>query len=158
MISPNRALQPPTQRAFQRILPHHLVEERSGLTAWWAQVKRDGEWMLPRSFRAFTCMGNVELDLTSAKMGIGTSGIEILCILGNVEITVPRDVRVVCDGEGFGGSFNIERIGDTTPPENGPTLRVSGNAYLGSVTVKIVGPKGPGLMEKLKATWEWWNA
>ncbi|HVF38894.1 MAG TPA: LiaF domain-containing protein [Gemmatimonadaceae bacterium] len=158
MISPNRAMQPPAQSSFQRILPPYLVEERSGLTAWWSTVKREGEWILPRNFRAFTFMGNVELDLTSAKLGIDTSEIEILCILGNVEITVPRDIRVVCDGEGLAGSFEIERIGDTTPPENAPTLRVSGNAYLGSVTVKIVGPKGPGLMEKLKATWEWWNA
>src|SRR3989337_3797262 len=128
----------------RRIVPESLVAERSGVTVWWSSVKREGEWILPRIFRVFTFMGNVELDLTSARIGVGTSEIDIRCILANVEITVPRDIRVLCDGDGIGGNFDIVRIGDTTPPDDAPTLRVIGTAYLGSVSVKVVGPVGPG--------------
>jgi len=138
----------------ERILPDSLIPERSGVTVWWSNIVRNGEWLVPRLFRVFTCMGNVQLDLTTARMGPGTSEIEIWCIMANVEITVPRDIRVLCDGEGFVGNFEVVRIGETTPPVDAPTLRVSGNAYLGSVSVKIVGTVGPGFMERLKAGWQ----
>ncbi len=143
---------------LERILPDYLIPDRSGVTVWWSNVGRDGEWLVPRLFRIFTCMGNVQLDLTSARIGPGVSEIEIRCIMANVEITVPRDIRVLCDGEGFVGNFEVVRIGETTPPADAPTLKVSGNAYLGSVSVKIVGTVGPGLMERLKAGWQSLNS
>ena len=106
-------------------------------------------------------MGNAELDLTSARMGQGTSQIEIRCVLANVEITVPHDIRVLCDGDGMVGSFDVVRVGDTRHAADAPTLRISGTAYAGNVTVKIVGPvapAGPGWTAKLKAGWQSLNA
>ena len=135
-----------------------MIPGRSGVTVWWSGIKREGEWILPRVFRAFTCMGNAELDLTSARIGAGESEIEVLCILGNIDITVPPDIRVLCDGDGMGGSFDVVRIGETTPPENAPTIRVTGTAYLGSVTVTVKGPVGPGWKEKLLAGWQALNS
>jgi hypothetical protein len=142
----------------RRTLPENLIPERSGVTVWFSNVKREGEWIVPRIFRAFTCMGNTELDLTTASIGEGTSEIEILCIFGNVEIKVPREIRVLCDGDGFGGNFEVVRVGDTTPPPDAPTVRVSGSAYMGSVTVMIKGPVGPGWKDKLKASWKSLNS
>ena len=137
-----------------RTLPDVLVPDQSGTTVWWSNIKREGEWVLPRIFRAFTFMGNVELDLMSARMGSGVSEIAIRCILANVEIRVPPDVRVLCDGDALLGSFEVVRIGEAAPLlPDAPTLRVTGAAYLGSVTVKVIGQVGPGLMEKLKAGW-----
>lgn len=103
-------------------------------------------------------MGNTEIDLTHARLSADTSEIDIRCIMANVEITVPRDIRVLCDGDGMVGSFDILRIGDTTPPEDAPTLRVTGTAYFGNVTIKIVGPVGPGWKEKLVAGWKQLNS
>ena len=137
----------------QRLLPDNLVPERNGVTVWWSNIKRDGEWILPRIFRVFTCMGNVELDLTMARMGQGVSEIDIRCVLANVEISVSPDIRVQCDGDGIMGSFEVERVGEiTAPPIDAPTLRIAGTAYLGSVTVKIMGHEGPGWMDKIR-TW-----
>jgi hypothetical protein len=138
--------------AVARTLPEHLVPERSGVTVWWSNIKREGDWVVPRLFRAFNFMGNAELDLTLAQMGPGISEIDIRCILGNVEIRVPMDVRVQCDGDGIAGSFEVEKVGDVeAPPADAPTLRVTGTAYLGAVTVKIMGVPGPTWQEKLKA-------
>ena len=135
-----------------RALPDHLVPERNGVTVWWSNIKRDGEWILPRLFRVFTCMGNVELDLTMARMSEGMSEIEIKCILANVEISVSPDVRVFCEGEGVMGSFEVQRVGQVTPPPaDAPTLKVTGTAYMGGVTIKIMGYVGPGWKDKLKA-------
>lgn len=125
---------------------------------WWSGIKREGEWILPRIFRVFTCMGNAEIDLTMARIGAGESEIEVLCILGSVDIIVPRDIRVLCDGDGMGGSFDVNRIGDTTPPEDAPTVRITGTAYLGAVTIKVMGPVGPGWTERLIAGWKSLNS
>ena len=139
----------------RRLLPENVVPARSGVTVWWSNVKREGDWILPRIFRAFTCMGNAELNLTSARIGEGTSEIEVLCILGNVEIMVPPDIRIQCDGDPFAGNFEVVRIGEIPPaPENAPTLKITGSVYFGSVTVKIMGTVGPGWKDKLKAGWQ----
>ena len=97
-------------------------------------------------------MGNVELDLRSARLAEGTSEIEIRCILANVEISVPPDIRVVCDGDGMLGNFEVLRVGECPPPAlDAPTVRITGTAYAGSVTVKVMGVVGPGWKAKLKA-------
>lgn len=152
MTSPSRPF-PPAPLSRRRIIPESHVPERSGATVWLSNLERDGDWILPRIYRVFTFMGNVDLDLTSAQIGAGESQIEISCTLAKVEITVPREIRVDCDWDGFAGNFSIERVGDTTPPDDAPLLRVTGSVYFGSVTVKIVGPRPPGLKDKLLATW-----
>ena len=143
----------------QRIIPGTIVPVRNGVTVWWSNVKREGEWILPRNFRIFSFMGNTELDLELARMGDGVSEIEIRCIFGNVEITVPADIRVQCDGDGILGSFEVVRIGEVLPPEPGaPTLRVTGTAYMSSVTIKIMGKVGPRWQDRVKAKWQQLNA
>ena len=97
-------------------------------------------------------MGNVELDLTHARMSADISEIEILCVLANVEITVPADIRVLCEGEGLMGNFETQRIGEIPQvPIEAPTVKITGNAYMGSVTVKVIGKLGPGWKDKIKA-------
>ncbi len=148
----------PAAQAPRRIVADGLVPARAGVTVWWSSVMRDGDWVLPRIFRAFAFMGNVEIDLTSARLGEGESEIEVRCILANIEITVPREIRVICDGEGIAANFEITRIGETTPPPDAPTLRITGNAYLGNVSVIVKGPVGPGWKEKLVAGWKQLNS
>jgi hypothetical protein len=142
-----------------RIVPLEAVPERNGVTVWWSSVTRQGEWILPRIFRAFAFMGNVELDLTSARMAAGTSEMEIRCVMANIELTVPADIRVICDGDGIAGTFEMVRIGEVPPlAPDAPTLRITGTAYLGSVSVKVKGIVGPGWKDKLKAGWQSLNS
>jgi hypothetical protein len=137
---------------INRSLPSSYIPERSGVTVWWSNIKREGEWILPRKFRIFTCMGNVELDLSHARMSSDVSEIEIRCVLANVEISVTPDIRVIVEGDGIGGNFETVRIGEIDPtPVDAPTVKITGAAYLGSVTVKILGRVGPGWKDKLKA-------
>jgi hypothetical protein len=135
-----------------RTLPPDLIPERSGATVWWSSINRQGEWILPRVYRAFAFMGNIELDLTTARMSAGESEIEVRCVFSNVEVTVPPDVRVLCDGDGIAGSFEVVTVGRVDPlPDDAPTVRITGAAYFGSVSVKIQGVVGPGWKEKFKA-------
>lgn len=148
---PYRVSARPEQATPARTLPAHLIPEHTGVGAWLGNVKREGEWIVPRSLRSFTFMGNLELDLTYAHIGEGTSEMEIRCVLGNVTITVPPDIRVLCDGESFAGSFDVERVGNTIPPSGAPTVRISGAAYFGNVTIRVVDPNAPGFLARLKA-------
>ena len=49
----------------RRVVPLEAVPERNGVTVWWSSVTRQGEWILPRIFRAFAFMGNIEIQLPS---------------------------------------------------------------------------------------------
>jgi hypothetical protein len=159
MPLPDRPATATPSALLQRLIPDNLVPLRNGVTVWWSNIKREGEWILPRTFRVFTFMGNAELDLTWARMGEGVSEIEIRCILGNVEIKVPPDIRVQCDGDGVAGNFEVERIGEVPlPREDAPTLRIIGAAYLGSVSIKIMGHVGPGWKDKLVSGWKSLNS
>src|SRR5688500_20293434 len=90
---------PPAPALVARTVPEYLVPERSGLgTTWLSNVKRVGDWILPRNFRSFSFMGSVELDLTNARMGEGTSEIELRCIVRRGEIKVAADLRAQKEG------------------------------------------------------------
>src|SRR5882762_2682682 len=73
----------------------------SGVVSFLSSAEREGRWQLPRRFRALAVMGNVELDLRAAEIGYGLSVIEAVSVMGNVEITVPPDIAVECEGGGL---------------------------------------------------------
>lgn len=134
-----------------RTLPEDLIPRENRIAAWWTTEKRQGEWIVPRELRGFACQGGIELDLTQARIGSGTSSMELNCFMANIEVTVPADIRVECDGDEMLGSFEVKRMVEPAPPPDAPTLRISGTAYLGAIKIKIVDPNAPGWTKKLKS-------
>ena len=128
-----------------------LVPERRGIMSFFSTVSRNGDWVLPRHFRVAALMGSVELDLTRARIGPGTSHIEIRSILGSVTIVAPHDVRVECEGEPIVGSFEVKRKAESTAAPDAPVVLITGTAIMSSVEVKVVDPNAPGLLERLRA-------
>jgi len=151
---PYRVRQTAEPGVLVRTLPEDLIPELDRVVAWWTTVKREREWIVPREFKAFACMGTVELDLTYARMAAGISDMELNCFMANIEVTVPADISVECDGDGMLGNFDVKRTGNADSPPDGPVLRISGTAYVGSITIKIVDPNAPGWADRLKARWE----
>ena len=126
------------------------MPERRGAVAILSHLRRDADWILPRLFRVFAFWGNAELDLTQALLAPGTSQIEIRCIMANVEIIVPPDLRVESEVDALLGSAEVQRqIASTTSPD-APTVRITGSAFMGSIEIKVVDPNAPGLMERLR--------
>ena len=148
---PYRVSQPAEHGIPVRIIPDDLIPERSGVVSWWSSVKREGEWVVPCEFRAFACMGNIEIDLTYALMGSGVTEMELNCFMATIEVIVPADIQVECDGDEMLGQFEVKRIGVPAPPPGAPTLRISGTAYVSTVTIKVVDPNAPGWTKKLKS-------
>ncbi len=149
VTSPNHAYPAAPPAAYRA--PDPAVPERSGAVAFLSSVERGGDWPLPRNFRIATILGNVELDLTRARIAPGVSHIELRSILGSIEITVPHHVRVECEVDPFAGSFEVQRKAHGAAPPDAPLVRITGNAILGSVEVKVVDPNAPGLLEKLRS-------
>ena len=113
-------------------------------------VERKGAWTLPTQFRVFALLGNVELDLASVRLGPGTSHIEVISILGNVEIRVPPGIRLECEGEPFMGNFELKGNAESTLSPDAPLVRITASAYLASVEIKVVDPNAPSFFQKLR--------
>ncbi|HEY3114383.1 MAG TPA: LiaF domain-containing protein [Gemmatimonadaceae bacterium] len=125
----------------------------SGVVSFLSSNERNGRWQLPRKFRVLAVMGNVEIDLREAEVGYGLSVIEAVSVLGNVEITVPPEIAVECDGSGLLGAFTLKYRGPTSAAaaNREKTLRITGNAYAGNVEVVVKGPD-EGALKKLGRT------
>jgi hypothetical protein len=126
------------------------VPERRGTMAVLSHLRRDGDWVLPRLFRVFAFWGNAEIDLTQALLGEGVSVIEVKCIMGNIEIRVPPDLRVENEVEAVLASADLRREAPTVAAPDAPTVKITGSTFLGSVDIKVIDPDAPGLLDRLR--------
>jgi hypothetical protein len=132
---------------------HAIVEQSSpvtGVVAFLGSTEREGHWELPRHLRALAVLGNVEIDLRNAVVGVGLYEIEAVAVFGNVEITVPPEINVECDGDALLGTFTVQYEGrvNTAAATRDSTIRVTGSAYAAAVTVRVKGPD-EGVLAKL---------
>ena len=132
-------------------MPSESVPDRQGVMACLSNAKRNGGWVLPRLFRALAIMGEVKLDLRDVHLGAGTSEIQVRAVLGNIEITVPHNLRVECDGTPFLGEFNIKRRSKGMPSPDAPLIRITGGAFMASVKVRVIDPTAPSTLDRVRA-------
>jgi hypothetical protein len=123
-----------------QLVPDHRPTT-AGVVSFLSSNERQGRWELPRRFRALAVLGSVELDLREAEVGIGLSVIEAVTVMGNIEIAVPPDITVECEGDSFMGTFALkyERASPSLANRD-RVVRVTGTAYAGSVTITVKGP------------------
>lgn len=119
------------------------------MIAFASHARRDGDWILPRLFRAVALAGNVEIDLTRVHVGEGTSQIEVKAIMGAVTIFVPPWLRVECNGTPIIGGFDLTRKVASTSAPDAPLIRISGTAFMGAVDVKVIDPNARGWLNRL---------
>lgn len=112
-----------------------------GLVSFFSGNKKTGRWELPRHMRVVAICGGAELDLREAIIEPGVSVIETLAICGGIEITVPPSIHVECEGDAIMGAFELKRSrkgpASLPPPPGAPVIRVTGDAYMGGVTVRV---------------------
>lgn len=133
------------------VIPAALVPERRGTVSLLSSVSRTGDWILPRSYRVMAVLASVELDLTRARVGAGTSVIEIMSIMGSVSIVVPPALRLECEGDPLLGSLEVKGDVRSTTSPDAPLVRIVGTAIMGSVEITVVDPDAPGWLARLKA-------
>ena len=102
-------------------------------------VERSGPWVLPPRHSVFAMMGGVQLDLREARFSQREITIDVVTIMGGVDILVGHDIEVDVSGFGFMGAFDHRVAGPGVP--GAPRVRVVGFALMGGVNVQRRGPK-----------------
>jgi hypothetical protein len=131
------------------IIPPELVPDQAGTVSFLGSQTRQGDWLLPRLFRVVSAVGNVKIDLTRARVGAGTSRIEVRAVFGNVEIIVPPHLRVECDGTGILSNFELDTRAQLPLSPDAPLISIGGTAFLGNVEIKVVDPDAPDWLDRL---------
>lgn len=99
-------------------------------------VDRRGVWTVGERHTAVTLMGGVVIDLREAHFTSPETTIQAHAIMGGVDVIVNAHTRVVVNGIGIMGAFDQARDRVTAEFDaNSPTVRVTGFALMGGVTV-----------------------
>lgn len=97
-------------------------------------LERRGGWLTSRKERVITVFGSAELSLVGATLPPGVTTIDLVCVFGSIELTVPTDVTVELDV--LAVLANAEDHGGRAPrPEGAPVLRIRGVSVFGNVEV-----------------------
>jgi hypothetical protein len=97
-------------------------------------ASRGGRWMPPAHLNVVSLMGGTALDFREAVIPRGGTTIDVMCVMGGVEITVPPGLPVQVDGLGLMGAFEDRTSGFDI--DDKPRLRIRGVALMGGVEVR----------------------
>ncbi len=125
----------PLAPASEADLVHPDEPESRLVVAFMGGHELKGLWDPPGEIRAISVMGGTKLDFREADLLEGVTEIRVLAVMGGVEIVVPSDVSVECQGIGILGGF--PSFGRQAPEPDAPVLRIRGLAIMGGVDVKV---------------------
>ena len=77
------------------------------------------------------------LDFREAVLGAGVTDVNVLAVLGSVEIIVPPEIAVEAGGMAVLGGFEYQTNAPPRTDPNLPILRVRGLAVLAGVNVEV---------------------
>src|ERR1700712_798616 len=100
-------------------------------------TSRTGAWEVGHSHTAVAVMGNVDIDLRSARFSSRETVIRAFAYWGGVNVYVNAHTRVVVDGVGIMGGFDQgrDKIDAEIGPDS-PVVRVTGVSLMAGVTVQ----------------------
>jgi hypothetical protein len=147
------AAQPTTAAAPAAAAPlPSQIPERSMVVAVMGGASRSGQWVPPRELTVIAVMGGAELDFREARLGPGVTEVNMLVLMGGVQLIVPPGVQVEMNGIALMGGFEERHRGATAAhgPDT-PILRVGGFAMMGGVDVDVRLPGETGGDAKRRA-------
>lgn len=126
----SRTLQPITSQPGGSALSFSIMGE---------SVKK-GRWHVAPTHTSITVMGGNDLDLRNATLSAHETVINAFAVMGGIDIIVPDDVRVIDDGIGVLGGFELRDDPSSTTshdhlPSDAPVVRVRGLALMGGVDI-----------------------
>ena len=95
-----------------------------------------GNWLRKPNVAAATVLASQIFDFSDTELPPGPTTLEVLAVLGSVEIYVPADLCVRMEAVPILGSATVGRGLDAAERPGKPVLVVTGNAILGSIEVK----------------------
>ena len=100
-------------------------------------TNRAGRWIPAQSSFALGVLGGISLDFREALLGSGITDVNVLAVLGSVQIIVPPGMAVEVDGMAVLGAFEHQTDAPLRSNPDLPTLRIRGLVVLGGVQVEV---------------------
>ncbi len=113
------------------------VRSRGFLISVLGGTNRAGRWIPARKNFALGVLGGITLDFREALLGAGITDVNVLAVLGGIEIVVPPEMAVEVDGMAVLGGFEYNTDAPLRSDSDIPTLRIRGLAVLGGVNIEV---------------------
>lgn len=107
-------------------------------------VDRTGDWRPARKNRVIAFMGGVDLDFRDVQLPPGVTELKVTAIMGGVDIIVPPNLAVECEGFAIMGGFEEVDRAPVSPDPDRPLLRITGFALMGGfgIATRLPGESG----------------
>jgi hypothetical protein len=110
-----------------------VPDKPRSVAAVFSNLERHGAWQVPSALKVVSVFGNAELDFREARFASGVTELRVRAVFGNVEITVPPNLSVECEGTAVFASFAHAESAPADPDR--PILRIVGTAVFGNVEI-----------------------
>lgn len=118
-----------------------LAKGEKRYAAIFSSIEKQGAWSPAPKIDARVVMGNILYDLREAAIPAQGIDLDVDVIMGEVKILLPPGLGADVDCSTFMGSVSDK----SRPPLPGaPTVRVTGNTFMGSITVVTKVPRKEG--------------
>jgi len=104
------------------------------LLSFFGSLERHGAWIVPDRISVGAVFGSTVLDFREARFSSQAVTLEVRAVFGSLEIIVPPQLAVECDGSSIFGS--IESHAHAVADPDRPILRITGTALFGSIEVQ----------------------
>lgn len=121
-------------------VPAEAVRARGFQIAVLGGSDRKGAWTPPRELYTIAVMGGAGLDFREAIMPPGVTEVNVLALMGGIEIIVPPGLGVETHGIGLLGGFDALDQAPAETDREAPRLVIRGVACMGGVEVKVMLP------------------
>ncbi len=98
-------------------------------------AQRSGFWRLAEESRVVAVLGSCKIDLRSARISAAVTTLEVVAVLGSIDVFVPAGVEVELEVHALLGSRDM-RMGAAPPAAGAPVIRITGAVLLGSLNVR----------------------
>ncbi|GAA1593925.1 hypothetical protein GCM10009678_90120 [Actinomadura kijaniata] len=110
------------------------VSQGGGIVAIFSGAERRGRWLADPHTNVAAVFGGVELDFRRAVLSQREVTVNVTCVFGGVDITVPPGVRVVNSIAAVLGGVDVPH--DDEFAADAPVIHLTGLALFGGVSVK----------------------
>ncbi len=110
-------------------------KEKGTIVAIMGGLSRSGQWATALRNRVICLMGGIEIDLRDVDLAPGVTELNIYTVMGGVDVIVPPDVAVDCDGIAILGGFESKARAPLEPDANTPIVRIRGFVLMGGLEV-----------------------
>jgi hypothetical protein len=105
------------------------------IVAFFGSVERRGAWIAPDQISVSAVFGSSVIDFREARFSSNTITLDVRAIFGSLEVIVPPQLAVECDGSSIFGSIESHGGAAIADPDR-PVLRIVGTALFGSIDVQ----------------------